>query len=96
MRKDKKFEKWWEIEPDNDAPYDDEPTAIKYWAEQAWQAAQQHFASEIEELKADNERLRDAIKETIADLEKKDAIRKALSATTSKSLQEHDEVKAST
>jgi hypothetical protein len=51
------------------------------------------YRNNLAQIRADNERLREAIKETIADLEKKDAIRKALSATSTQSLQAHDEQK---
>jgi len=37
------FNAWWSLPPNYDAPIDDEPSAIKYWAEQAWQHQQQRI-----------------------------------------------------
>jgi hypothetical protein len=54
----KKFEAWWLTKPDDNAPFDDEPRAIIYWAEQAWQHQQQR----IDELESKLKIAVDALK----------------------------------
>ena len=39
----KNFEAWWLTKLDDNAPFDDEQTAIIYWAEQAWNHQQQRI-----------------------------------------------------
>ena len=65
MTNKEQFEKWWKIEPPQDAPFDDEDNATKYWAEASWQARGEVDAKRIAELEARNKELVEALSITV-------------------------------